>query len=64
MVRKRQLWRVKDCKAVAGEHVTNQHKLVMFMVWMKKGGRLGAGVGRLLGGESAGEMSSLSKRRG
>ena len=36
VVRKRQLWRVKDCKAVAGEHVTTQHKLVVFVVWMEK----------------------------
>ena len=32
MVRKRQLWRVKDCKAVAEEHVTTQHKLVVFVM--------------------------------
>ena len=26
IVRKQQLWKIKDCKAVAGEHVTTQHK--------------------------------------
>ena len=30
------MWKVKVCKAVAGEHVTTQHKLVVFVVWMKK----------------------------
>ena len=36
MVRKHQLWKVKNCKAVAGEHVTTQHKPVVFVVWMEK----------------------------
>ena len=35
MVRKRQLLRIKDCKAMAGEPVTTQHKPVVFVVWMK-----------------------------
>ena len=35
VVRKRQLWTIKDCKAVAGKHVTIQHKPVLFVVWMK-----------------------------
>ena len=36
MVRKRHLWKVIDCKGVAGEHVTMQHKPVVFVVQMKK----------------------------
>ena len=36
MVRKRQLWKFKDCKTVAGEHVTTQHKPVVLVVWMEK----------------------------
>ena len=36
VVRKCQLWMVKDCKAVAGEHVTTQHKPVVFVLWMEK----------------------------
>ena len=34
--RKRQLWIVKDCKAVAGEHVTTQHPLVVFVVCIER----------------------------
>ena len=30
------MWRVKDCKAVVGEHVTTQHKPVVFVVRMEK----------------------------
>ena len=30
------MWKVKDCKAVAGDHVTTQHKPVVFVVRMKK----------------------------
>ena len=30
------MWRVRDCKAVVGEHVTTQRKPVVFMVWMEK----------------------------
>ena len=36
VVRKQQLRRVKDCKALAGEYVTPQHKPVVFEVRMKK----------------------------
>ena len=36
VVRKQQLRRVKDCKALAGEHVTPQHTPVVFEVRMKK----------------------------
>ena len=35
IVRKQQLWKIKDCKAVAGEHVT-KHKPVVFAVRMQK----------------------------
>ena len=34
--RQQQLRRVKDCKALAGEYVTTQHKPVVFEVRMKK----------------------------
>ena len=36
VVRQHQLRRVKDCKALAGEYVTTQHKPVVFEVRMKK----------------------------
>ena len=36
VVRQQQLRRVKDCKALAGEHVTTQHKPVVFEIRMKK----------------------------
>ena len=36
VVRKQQLRRVKDSKALAGEYVTPQHKPVVFEVRMKK----------------------------
>ena len=36
VVRHQQLRRVKDCKALAGEYVTTQHKPVVFEVRMKK----------------------------
>ena len=32
---KEQLWKIKDCKAIAGEHTTTQHKPVVFVVRMK-----------------------------
>ena len=35
IVRKQQLWKIKDCKAVAGEHVTTQHQPVVFVVCMQ-----------------------------
>ena len=35
IVRKQQLWKIKDCKAVAGEHVTTQQKPVVFVVCMQ-----------------------------
>ena len=36
IVWKQQLWNIKDCKAVAGEHVTTQHKPVVFIVCTQK----------------------------
>ena len=36
IVWKQQLWKIKDYKAVAGEHVTTQHKPVVFVVRMQK----------------------------
>ena len=36
VVRQQQLRRVKDCKALAGEYVTTQHKPAVFEVRMKK----------------------------
>ena len=36
VVQQQQLRRVKDCKALAGEYVTTQHKPVVFEVRMKK----------------------------
>ena len=36
VVRQQQLGRVKDCKALAGEYVTTQHKPVLCEVRMKK----------------------------
>ena len=32
LIRKQQLWRINDCKAIAGEHITTQHKPVVFVV--------------------------------
>ena len=31
-----QVWKIKDCKAEVGEHVTTQHKPVVFVVHMHK----------------------------
>ena len=64
MVRKQHLARVKDCKAVVGKHVTTQHKPVVSVVRMEKGGKFRAGVGRSLGGASVGETLPLSTRKG
>ena len=36
LVRKEQLWKIKDGKAIAGEHTTTQHKPVVFVVRMKR----------------------------
>ena len=36
IVRKQQLWKIKDCKVVAGEHVTTQQKPVVFVMRMQK----------------------------
>ena len=36
VVRQQQLRRVKDCKALAGEYVTTQHKPVVFEARMKE----------------------------
>ena len=30
------MWRVKDCKIIAGEHVATQHKPLVFVVRMQK----------------------------
>ena len=35
VVRRQQLFRIKDCKAIAGEYVTTQHKPVVFIVRMQ-----------------------------
>ena len=35
-MRKQQLWRMKDYKAMAGEHATTQHKPVVFVVHVHK----------------------------
>ena len=34
LIRKQQLWRINDCKSIAGEHITTQHKQVVFVVRM------------------------------
>ena len=36
LIRKEQLWKIKDCKAIPGEHTTTQHKPVVFVVRMKR----------------------------
>ena len=36
VVRRQQLCGIKDCKAIAGEYVTTQHKPVVFIVRMQK----------------------------
>ena len=36
LIRKQQLWRINDCKAIAGEHITTQHKPVVFVVRMNR----------------------------
>ena len=36
LIRKQQLWRMKDCKAIAGEHITTQHKQMAFVVLMNR----------------------------
>ena len=36
LIRRQQLWRIKDCKAIAGEHITTQHKPVVFVVRMNR----------------------------
>ena len=36
VVRRQQLCRIKDCKAIAGEYVTTQHRPVVFIVRMQK----------------------------
>ena len=36
LIMKEQLWKIKDCKAIAGEHTTTQHKPVVFVVRMKR----------------------------
>ena len=34
LIRKEQLWKIKDCKAIPGEHTTTQHKPVVCVVRM------------------------------
>ena len=36
LVRRQQLWQVKHCKFIAGEHVTTQSKPLAFIVGMQK----------------------------
>ena len=36
IVRKQQLWKIKDCKTVAGDHVTTQNNPVVLVVRMQK----------------------------
>lgn len=36
VVRRQQIWRVKDYEIIAGEHVTTQHKPLIFVVRMQK----------------------------
>ena len=36
LIRKQQLWRMKDCKVIAGEHITTQHKPVVLVVRMNR----------------------------
>ena len=36
VIRKEQLWKIKDGKAIPGEHTTTQHKPVVFVVRMKR----------------------------
>ena len=36
VVRRQQMWRVRDCKIIACEHVAAQHKPLVFVVRMQK----------------------------
>ena len=36
VVKTQQMWRVKDCKIIAGEHVATQHKPLVVVVRMQK----------------------------
>ena len=36
LVRRKQMWRVNDCKIIAGEHVATQQKPLVFVVRMQK----------------------------
>ena len=36
LIRKQQLWRMKDCKAITGEHITTQCKPEVFVVRMNR----------------------------
>ena len=36
LIRKEQLWKIKYCKAIPGEHTTTQHKPVVFVVPMNR----------------------------
>ena len=36
VVRRQQMWRVKECKIIAGEHVATQHKPLVFAVRKQK----------------------------
>ena len=41
VMRRQQMWRVKDCKILAGEHVATQHKPLVFVVRMDRRRQLG-----------------------
>ena len=36
LIRKQQLWRIKECKTIAVEHITTQNKPVVFVVRMNR----------------------------
>ena len=36
VVRRQQMWILRECKIIAGEHVTTQHKPLFFVVRMQK----------------------------
>ena len=53
-----------DCKAVAGEHVTTQHKPVVFVVRMQKKKQIRPWAARLLSDGGAKTKSLLNTRSG
>ena len=62
VVRKRQLWRVKDCKGVVGEHVNKQHKPVVFVVWMSKRREVKSRGQKIIMGEVLGKRPQSTRR--